>query len=97
MNTVPGALALLRRLFQQWNEESGEEVVAQVVGAHLHIKAVLGLWGRGTHHDAGVEDEDVETALLIEQLCGALPDRFQRGQIEDLEHNLSQVALETYS
>ena len=43
-------------------QQVGQREVAEVVGAELHLEAVLGaLLGDG--HDAGVVDEDVEVAL----------------------------------
>ena len=61
-------------------QEVGEQEVAKVIGANLHLEALLSL-GVGAHHDAGIVQEYVDPLLLGVDLLGALPDRGETGQV----------------
>ena len=51
----PRAESRCGRLFEERREQLREEEVSEVVGAELHVEAVLGLPLRAGHH-AGVVD-----------------------------------------
>ena len=83
--------SFLSRFPKQLHEMSCEQKVSQVIGSHLHIEAVLGLGQAGVHHDAGVEDENVESAFLLEQLFAAFYDGLYRGKITFIKLQASNV------
>ena len=66
---------------QERHDELREEEVAEVVGAELHVEALLRL-PLGAEHDPGVVDEDVELVLVDEQLARALAHRLEGGEVE---------------
>ena len=66
---------------QRRQDEVGEEEVAEVVGAELHLEPVGGARERARHH-AGVVDEQVDARVALDQLGGGLAHAGQRGQVE---------------
>lgn len=49
-------------------QQACESEMAQVVGAELQLKAVLGL-GVRRDHDPGIVDQQVQTVIFVSDLC----------------------------
>ncbi len=76
------------RLFDLVQQQLGEVKVAKVVGANLQLKALDSV-SEGAHHDACIEDQQVQTRLCGVDLLGACPHFVQVGEIELLDNNRS--------
>eukprot|EP00053_Salpingoeca_punica_P007716 m.70378 g.70378 ORF g.70378 m.70378 type:complete len:355 (-) comp14291_c0_seq1:2-1066(-) len=66
---------------QRRQEQAGEQVVAEVVDANLHLKA-LGCRLVGRAHHPCVVDEDVQARHSSAELVGKRPHRLERGQLQ---------------
>ena len=78
----------LGRFLDEWQEELCEKEMTQVVGAKLHVEAVLCL-PLGTGHDASIVDEDVDLGLLLSDSCCAFPHRLEGAQVKLIDVNLA--------
>ena len=78
----------LGRFLDEWQEELCEEEMTQVVGAKLHVEAILCL-PLGTGHDASIVDEDVNLGLLLGNRCGTFPHGLKGAQVKLVDVNLA--------
>ena len=72
---------------QPIQQQAGEGEVAQVVGAELHLEAVLGERLRRVHHP-GVVDQQVDVVVSGAELLRGGADRVQRRQVEFLQRHV---------
>jgi hypothetical protein len=61
--------AARRAAQQRRRQQTGEEKVAEVIRAELHLEAVARL-GEGTSHDTGVVDQHVEPRMARQEALG---------------------------
>mmetsp|Transcript_6415 Transcript_6415/g.13462 ORF Transcript_6415/g.13462 Transcript_6415/m.13462 type:complete len:242 (-) Transcript_6415:131-856(-) len=73
---------LVGRPFHVWEEELGEEEVAEVVGGPLELEAVLGAGEAGQRHDAGVVDEQVQVLPRPLELVGEALHALERAEVQ---------------
>lgn len=84
--------AARRGLLDFRQEQQGQQEVPEVVALKLTLVAVLGLF-MGAHHHAGIVDQQVDLALVLDQPFGALPDARQARQVELVNYDLARTAL----
>lgn len=63
---------------------AGQREMAEVIGAELHLEAVVRVPQRQEHH-AGVVAEDVDAAVARGDVGGEAPDRCEIGEVERID------------
>ena len=67
---------------QEWEEEHGQQEVAEAVGAHLELVALGACAAGGWEGDAGVVEEHIETGCGGEEGCCGFGNCGEVGEVQ---------------